>query len=98
MGPRVVAGSADSRDSIAPSKWTSPPKARVTGSPVGSLVAPARWAVVVGRSVVVVASAAAGRLGRRGRLPGVVAGVAAGAQQRQRRHGQRGDQVAAQGT
>ena len=58
MGPRAVAGLAASRDSIAPSKWTSPPKARVTGSPVGSLVAPARWAVVAGRWVVVVALAA----------------------------------------
>src|SRR5215216_714118 len=59
MGPRV-AGLAASRDPIAPSKWTSPPKARVTGSPVGSRVAPARGAaVVVGRAVVEAEVAAA---------------------------------------
>ena len=96
IGPRVVAGLAASRDSIAPSKWTSPPKARVTGSPVGSRVrrpagggGRARGGRVASAAPVVwVAWVAAG----------VVAGVAAGAQQRQRRHGQRGDQVAAQGT
>src|SRR5215218_10166035 len=54
MGPKVVAGLVASRDPIAPSKWTSPPKAMVTGSPVGSLVPPA-----VGRRVVVVAAGAA---------------------------------------
>src|SRR5215217_1743110 len=59
-GPRAVAGSAASRDPMAPSKWTSPPKAMVTGSPVGSRVAPARGAaVVVGRAVVEVEVAAA---------------------------------------
>src|SRR5918999_827483 len=59
QGPKVVAGLAASRDPIAPSKWTSPPKASVTGSPVGSRVAPARsGAVVVGLAVVAEASTA----------------------------------------
>src|SRR5512132_1529515 len=59
IGPKVVAGLAARRAAIAPSKWTSPPKARVTGSPVGSLVWPARWAeVVAGRAVVAVEVAA----------------------------------------
>src|SRR5215217_3907 len=58
-GPKVVAGLAARRLAIAPSKWTSPPKARVTGSPVGSLGSPARGAaVVVGRAVVAVEVAA----------------------------------------
>src|SRR4029453_7041596 len=60
IGPKVVAGSADRRDSMAPSKWTSPPKARVTGSPVGSLGSEARLAAAVaGRPVVAVDLAAA---------------------------------------
>src|SRR5829696_1418585 len=60
IGPKVVAGSAASRDSMAPSKWKSTPKARVTGSPVGSLGSEARLgAVVVGGAVVAVDLAAA---------------------------------------
>src|SRR6266508_2334858 len=57
IGPKVVAGSLARRVATAPSKWTSPPKAMVTGAPVGSLPAPARGGEVVvarGRAVVLV--------------------------------------------